>query len=249
MENVSWLNPVSGQVFATTRWTVIAACKEPDHAKAQLALTELCQAYWQPVYACIRHHGYSVHDAQDLTQDFFVRLLNGRWLQHLDAAKGRFRAYLSTALHNFLREQWRRRWTLRRGRGHSLVHFDTQEAEGSYAALIATQTTPESLYEYHWATTVIDATLEQLRIEMRAAGREALLAHFDAIMATGTRAFPFEETARSLGLETGALHVALHRCRQRFHTLIREEIARTVASKAEIEAELLHLQRVVAQAR
>ena len=244
MENASWLSPISARVFVTTRWTVIAACRQDDEARAREALAELCQVYWRPVYLRIRHHGYAAHDAQDLTQDFFLHLLEGAWLEHLDEAKGRFRAYLSTALQNFLRKQWRRRWTLRRGRGCDLIQIEAADAEESFTFALATQTTPESLYERQWACVVINQTLHQLRIEMKAAGKEALFDHFEAILGAETRGFSFEKLAVALNLTVGALHCALHRWRQRYYTLMREEIARTVVSKDEIEDELRHLQRV-----
>lgn len=247
MESVSWHVPFSARVFHTTRWTVIAACRQIDKDRAREALAELCQAYWQPVYLCIRAHGHSAHDAQDLTQEFFLHLLKGTWLEHLDEAKGRFRAYLSTALRNFLRKQWRRTWTLRRGRGCTLVPIEAAEAEQTYELALATRTTPELLYERQWARVVIDQTLQQLRIEMKAAGKETFFDHFDAILGAETHDFPFAGMARSMNLKVGALHGALRRWRQRYHTLMREEIARTVVSKVEIEEELRHLQKVVSQ--
>lgn len=246
MENVSWLTPVAARVFVTTRWTVIAACSQTDEAKAQAALKELCQSYWQPVYSCIRHRGYAAHDAQDLAQDFFLRLLKGTWLSHLDEAKGRFRAYLSVALRNFLHDQWRSRWTLKRGRGSSMVPIEAQEAEDGYASVVATQVTPETLYERQWAKTVIERVFDGLRIELQADGKECLLEHFEAILTARTHHFPYEDTARSLGMSVGSLHGALHRWRKRFHVLMREEIACTVFSKAEIDDELRHLQVVFA---
>ena len=248
MENVPWLDPISARVFVTTRWTVIAACRQSDHAKAQTAVAELCQAYWQPVYVCIRHHGYSVHDAQDLTQDFFVRLLRGAWLEHLDAAKGRFRSYLLVALRNFLCDRWRRRWTFRRGRGYDMISFDTDEAEGAYRAVPSVHTSPESLYERQWARAVIDHTLEQLRIELRADGKEILFEHFDGDPTASTQTFSYPEIAQSLGLTAGGLRACLYRWRQRFQALMRAEIARTVTSKSDIEDELQHLHRVFARA-
>ena len=244
MENASWLGPTSARVFATTRWTVIAACRQDDETRAREALAELCQTYWRPVYLRIRHHGYAAHDAQDLTQDFFLHLLEGKWLDQLDEVKGRFRAYLATTLQNFLRKQWRRRWTLRRGRGCDLLQIEAADAEESYALALATQTTPESLYEREWACVVVNQTLQQLRIEMRAAGREFLFDHFEAILGAETRNFRFEQLADALNLSVGALHGTLHRWRHRYYTLMREEIARTVVSKSDIEDELRHLRRV-----
>ncbi len=248
MENVSWLAPVTAKVFATTRWTVITACTQTDEAKARAALEELCQSYWQPVYVCIRRRGYTSQDAQDLTQDFFLRVLNGAWLKHLDEAKGRFRAYLAVALRNFLHDRWRGRWTLWLGRGSTVVPIEVQEAENSYASALATQTTPETLYERQWARTVIGCVFDGLRIELRADGKEALMEHFEAILAAKTHDFPYADLARTLGTSVGNLHGTLHRWRKRFHTLMREEIARTVLTRAEIDDELRHLQRIFAQA-
>ena len=240
MDEILKLDHARG-VFATTRWAVVKACIHSERARAKEALAELCHAYWQPIYACIRHHGYSTHDAEDLTQDFFVRLLSGNHLEQLDQAKGRFRAYLSVSLQNFLRDHWRRRWTWRRGRGKTIVSLDVEDAEASYARLPTTEATPQSLYERQWALTVINHALEQLKIEMSAEKRETLFQHFDAILSAETGNFPYEETARAMNLTVGALHGALHRWRRRFQILVREEIGRTVLTRAGIEDELRHL--------
>ena len=244
MENTNWLGIGVAKVFATTRWSVIAACSDDDQARANSALSEVCQSYWQPVYACVRHRGHSVPDAQDLTQEFFVHLLRGKWSKDLNAAKGRFRSYLSVALRHFLVSHHRRRWTVWRGWGKTVFSFDADEAEGRYQQALTIKVSPEALYERQWAIAVIDQALGQLLIEMRADGKEALFGHFDAILSAQTREFPYEEVARALGLTVGALHVALHRWRRRFRTLLHEEIRRTVTSKAEIEDELEHLQRL-----
>ncbi len=244
MENTNWLGIGAAKVFATTRWSVIAACSDDDQLRAKVALSEVCQSYWQPVYACIRHHGYSVHDAQDLTQEFFVHLLKGKWSKDLNAAKGRFRSYLSVALRHFLVSHHRRRWTLWRGRGKMVVSFDADEAEGRYQQTMTSQASPEALYERQWALTVIDQALDQLLIEMRADGKEALFGQFDAILSAQSRAFPYKKVAKALGLSVGALHVALHRWRRRLRALLHEEIGRTVTSTSEIGAELEHLQRL-----
>lgn len=246
VDTATWFTPGLARVFATTRWSVIIACKKTEGAQEHEALAELCQSYWKPVYACIRHHGHAVHDAQDLTQEFFMRLLKGSCFDHLDEAKGRFRAYLSTALRNFLRDHHRRRCTFRRGRGTIVVPLECESAEGSYAQMRATAT-PETLYELHWAQTVIELAFEQLRIEMRADGKEALLDHFDAVLTASTHQFPYAEIAHSLHMTVGALHSALHRCRQRFQMLLREEIGRTVTSKAAVDDELRYLRRVFGQ--
>ena len=244
MENTNWLGIGTAKVFHTTRWSVVAACLQDDQAKANSALSELCQFYWWPVYACIRHHGHSVHDAQDLTQEFFVHLLRGKWLHQLDAAKGRFRSYLSVALRHFLISRHRRRWTLWRGWGSQIVSFDAQEAEGRYLQDLVTQDSPEMFYERQWAAAVIEHALGELRLEMRARGKEVLFGYFDAVLEARPREFGYQEAARSLGTSVEALHAALARWRQRFREILREDVGRTVTSKTEIDAELEHLQRL-----
>lgn len=244
VENTNWIGVGAAKVFATTRWSVVATCLHDDQAKADSALCELCQAYWRPVYACIRHHGHSVHDAQDLTQEFFAHLLKGRWLHQLDAAKGRFRSYLSVALRHFLISQHRRRWTLWRGWGSQVVSFDAQETEGRYLQDLVTQDSPETFYDRQWTTTVLEHALEELRTEMRARGKEVLFGYFDAILEARPRSFVYQEAAEQLGTSVEALHAALARWRGRFRELLREEIGRTVTSKAEVDAELAHLQRL-----
>ncbi len=236
------------RVFNTTRWSVVAACLQDDQTKSNEALSELCQSYWRPVYSCVRHHGHSVHDAQDLTQEFFAHLLNGKWLHQMDSAKGRFRSYLSVALRHFLISRHRRRWTLWRVWGSQIVSFDAKEAEGLYLRALVTHDSPETAYERQWAATVIEHALGELRVEMRARGKEVLFGYFDAVLEARPREFIYQEAAQSLGTTVEALHAALARWRRRFGEILREEIGRTVASKVEIDAELEHLQRLSGRA-
>lgn len=247
MNNSTWLDLPTAKVFATTRWTVVTRAKQDDEVLAQQAVGELCQAYWQPVYLCVRHHGYSVHDAQDLTQEFFLQLLKGKWLKHLDGAKGRFRAYLAVALKNFLRSHWRRRWTLRGRHAREIVSIECNEGENSYTANSTLQITPETLYEQHWATSVLERAFDQLKIELRANKTEVFLQHFDALMGPGSDAALHHEIAQSLNMTAGALRGALFRWRQRFVTLMREEVGRTVLASTDIDDELKHLQRIFAR--
>ncbi len=247
VDDATWIDLPTAKVFATTRWSVIIRAKQDDEARAKQAVGELCQAYWQPVYLCVRHHGYSLHDAQDLTQEFFLQLLKGKWLRHLDEAKGRFRAYLAVALRNFLRDQWRRRWTLRRRLGQEVVSIECNEVEESYAASAYGQITPETLYEKRWATSVLERALNQLKIELRANKTEVFLQHFDTLMVPGSNAALHREIAESQNMTAGALRGALFRWRQRFVTLMREEVGRTVLARTDIDSELKHLQQIFAR--
>lgn len=241
VDGISWVETFKGQVFATTRWSVVKASTSVNEAQAREALGELCRTYWLPVYACIRHQDYSEHDAEDLTQDFFLRLLDGRRLKYLDQAKGRFRAYLSVALQHFLRSRWRHRWALRRKDGAMTIPLDLQGAEARYQRAVITPISPALLYERQWARTIIDGALDQLKTEMRADDKEMLFEHFEAAWGGDADTFSPTEAARRLGLSAGALHALLHRWRRRLRSLLREEVARTVYSKEEIEEELRHL--------
>ena len=245
MESTDSLGIGSAKVFATTRWSVIAACSDDDQSRSKAALSELCQSYWQPIYTCIRHHGHPVHDAQDLTQEFFVHLLKGKWTKDLDSAKGRFRSYLSVALRHFLVSRHRRRWTLWSGRGPALVPLDADGAEGHYQQALKSEDSPEDLYERQWAVTVIEQALGQLRVEMQADGKEMLYEHFDAILEGTSRRIGYADLAQSVGMTVGGVHTSLHRWRRRFYNLLRDEVARTVVSKSEIDAELDHLFRLI----
>ena len=248
MAQTCQIDPYVPRVFATTRWALLQACGHVDQTLARQALEELCQAYWYPVYAMIRRTGKQPEDAQDLTQDFFVKLLKGRWLAQLDQSKGRFRSYLATALQHFLRDSHRRRWTLRRGRAYTLVSIDAVTAENQYALEPMTEATPETLYEKKWAATVIANAIEQLRIELTAERKPDLFDCFRGVVFCDAEPAFYENTAARLQMKVGALHQAMSRLRRRLRTLLREEVARTLTSRteAEISEEIQHLMRVVA---
>ena len=233
--------------FVTTCWAVLEACRNQDPAVARQALEEICQTYWYPVYAAIRRSGQGPADAQDLTQEFFLRMLKGRWIEYLDQAKGRFRAYLLTALKHFLHDDRRRRWTLRRGRGYQVISMDAAQAESRYALEPVTNVTPETLYEFNWANTITNQALEQLRIELTAGKRPELFDCFKSVIFDEASSTFYKDRAAELGMEVGALQTAVSRLRGRLRTLVREEISRTlsVSTDSEIEAEMQHLFRVL----
>ena len=225
---------VQRAVFTTTHWSVVLAARNssPD---ARDALNALCSAYWYPLYAFVRHQGYAPHDAQDLTQEFFARLLENSWLHSVDPARGRFRSWLLTALKRFLTNEWRKTQTLKRGHGIPFVSMDS--AEDRYALEPADPVTAEHLFERRWALTLLDRVLEQLGTEMAQSGRTA---QFNALkpLLTGHHSLSYTDLAAQLGKSEGALKVAVHRMRDRYRDLIREEVARTVDSPAEVDAEI-----------
>jgi RNA polymerase sigma-70 factor (ECF subfamily) len=206
-------------------------------------MEKLCCRYWPPIYAFIRRRGHGPDDAQDLTQEFFARLLEKNYLKAADAAKGRFRTLLLTAVTRFLINEYERSQALKRG--GRLGHLSLQAAEEGYHAGLSSSTTPETLYERRWAETVLDSVLARLRQEFEADGQ---LERFEILkpFLTGDKVVPSaSEVAARLGMTETALYSAIHRLRRRYGEVLRREVAQTVARPEEIEEELRHLVRVL----
>lgn len=217
------------------------AAAEQNSASADAALERLCRAYWYPLYAHVRRRGNDPHQAQDLTQAFFERLLEKSFLRAVDRNKGRFRAFLLTALDHFLANEWRRAHAQKRGRGVPGLSLDDDSNENRYRLEPMHEETPERLFERRWALAVLEQGMDRLQAECHAGGKAGL---FDVVkpLIGGDRAdLPCAAIAGRLDLTVNALTLALHRLRRRYGELIREEIAATVASPQEVEDELRHL--------
>ena len=224
--------------FLPTRWSMVLAAGR-DTTGAQPALAKLCETYWYPLYAFVRRQGHSAHDAQDLTQEFFARLLGKCWLEGVDRERGRFRSFLLAAMKHFLANEWDRAHALKRGGKAPLLHLDDVEAEARYRLEPSDTRSPEHLFERRWALTLLDQVLTRLRKECADAGK---LAQFDALkFSLMGEQVAYAEVARELALPPGAVKVAVHRLRRRYRDLIRAEIAQTVESPSEIADELRHL--------
>jgi RNA polymerase sigma factor (sigma-70 family) len=230
--------PARGDRFATTHWSMVVSAGGTRSFEASRALATLCESYWFPVYAFVRRAGHSAQDAQDLTQEFFVRLLDKQFLAAADRKKGRFRTYLLTAVKHFLANEYDRTRAKKRGGGQTILSLEGLEAR--YCQEPADRLTPERIFERQWALALLDQVLARLQAEMAADGKAAL---FDAIKGhlTGGESVSYATTAASLGMTEGAVKVAAHRLRQRYRELLREEIAHTVASPDEIEEEVRYL--------
>lgn len=228
--------------FATTHWTVVLQARAAeDSPAARAALESLCQAYWYPLYAFVRRQGHDAHGAQDLTQEFFARLLEKNYLQDVDRAKGRFRSFLLASLKHFLANEWDRRRALKRGGARTHVPIDPQSAETRYGLEPTHDESPERLFERRWALTLLDQVLDRLRKEFETEGK---LAQFDALKVTLTSergSVPYAELGARLGLSEGAVKVAVHRLRQRYREVLRAEIAQTVAQPEDVDTEIRHL--------
>jgi RNA polymerase sigma-70 factor (ECF subfamily) len=234
--------------FPHTRWSVILAATREDSPESAAALETLCRVYWYPLYVCVRRFGHSPHDAQDLTQEFFCRLLQKHWLRAADPTKGRLRTFLITALKRFMAKEWRRASARKRGAGNVQVPIDTAFAESRYAADPAGQLTPEEAFDRQWALTLLDVTVQRLQAEFAAAGKAS---DFDALkgcLAAAHGTIDYGSVAGQLQVSEGAARVAAHRLRKRFRGLYREEISRTLSEDTDQEAELRHLAQVLARA-
>lgn len=215
-----------------------------DTTRAHAALARLCQTYWPPLYAYVRRRGYASHDAEDLTQAFFARLLERQDLATVDPDRGRFRSYLLGAMNHFLSDEWDKARAQKRG-GGKVIHLDTAVAESVYARDYADSLTPEKLFERRWAITVLEEVQQRLRQEYE---REGKAAQFEALRFSlmGERsAVPYAQLAASLNMTESAVKVSVHRLRLRYRRLLRELIAETVSTPDEIEEELSHLLRTL----
>ena len=228
--------------FVTTHWSMVLAAGHADTPGAQDALARLCQTYWHPLYAYVRRLGYSPHDAQDLTQEFFARLLAKNTLAGADASRGRFRSFLLASLKHFLANEWDKARAQKRGGGQIPIPIDPAVAETSCAGFEpADPATAEKLYERRWALTLLDRVLRRLREEYAASGREKLFEQLKPTLTEASRSVRYAEMATRLGTTEGAVKVAVHRLRQQYRELLRAEIAATVGTPDEVEDELRNL--------
>lgn len=201
------------------------------------SLEILCRQYWPPLYAYVRHRGYAVHDAQDLTQAFFARLLEKEWLAEVDRSKGRFRSFLLVAMKRFLANDWDERQAQKRGGGAEIISLDGVIAERipipARSAMSA-----EVLFEKRWALTMLESVMGRLRAEYENAGRSSEYELLKPSLTAGRGEVDYSDLATHLAMEPASARSAVHRLRKRFRTLFREEIAVTVADPAEVEDEM-----------
>ncbi|MBL9092044.1 MAG: sigma-70 family RNA polymerase sigma factor [Planctomycetaceae bacterium] len=224
--------------FETTRWSLVLAAQGKSAGEMSRPLEALCRQYWRPLYAYVRHRGRSEHDAQDLTQAFFARLLEKDWLAAVDRKKGRFRTFLLTALKRFLANEWDYAHARKRGGGEAVLPLDGIE---SLSLADLSVPTAEALFERRWALTVFESALRRLRADYEAAGR---LAHYELLkpQLTAERgAIDYDSLAAALNMEPASARSAVHRLRKRFREAFQDEVAETVADPADVEDEVLAL--------
>ena len=228
--------------FETTHWSVVlAAGDDPASSRACGALETLCRTYWKPLYVYVRRQGYSDADAQDLVQGFFALILTRRDLQAVRRERGRFRSYLLAALKNFLVNNWKQAAAAKRGGGHPPIQLDELGGEAAAALVPATNSSPDQAYDQQWALALLHRVLDQLREEHITTGREAHFACLRPFLTDEAVTRPQSEIAAELGLSEGAVKQAVFRLRQRYHKLLRAEVANTVATFSDVDQELRDL--------
>lgn len=239
------MEPRAWPAFVTTQWSVVLTAGRSDTTRAQDALARLCQTYWHPLYAYIRRRGRSPEDAEDLTQGFFAHLLEHKAVATVSPDKGRFRSFLLASLNHFLSDEWDKARAQRRGAG-KVISLDTESAETWLRQQPAETLTPERAFELRWAITLLEQVYRKLEAEHRQQGKAELFDTLRTTLAGPGNSAPYAELGLRLGLNEGAVKVAVHRLRQRYRAILRDSIAETVASDAEVEEELRYLMRVLA---
>jgi len=204
-------------------------------------MEQLCQTYWYPLYAYVRRRGHAGEDAQDLTQEFFTRLLEKNWLAEIEPEGGRFRAFLLTALNRFLANEYDRSRAAKRGGGRQIISLDQERAEERYLNEPTTAETPERIFERRWALAVLDQALSKLRDEACATGKSRPFALLNSFLSREADPGEYASVAGQLGVTAGAVGVAVHRLRQRYRELVRETIGNTLADATHIDEEMRHL--------
>jgi DNA-directed RNA polymerase specialized sigma24 family protein len=233
--------------FATTHWSVVLAAGQAAGAQASDALEQLCRTYWAPLYAHVRARGRDPQEAQDLTQEFFARLLAKHWLSQADVRRGRFRSFLLAAFNHFLANEWDRARCQKRGGGHPHVGLDTEAAERGYALAADRGLNAEEVYERNWALQFLDQVRNRLRGEYVAAGNAARFELLESFLPGEECPLTYAQAAAQLGLPEGTFKAAVYRLKRRYGELVREEIAHTVDRPEEIDDELRHLMAVLAR--
>jgi RNA polymerase sigma factor (sigma-70 family) len=243
-------NPLNGSGdarFLTTRWSVVLSCSDSasDEEKAEAALAELCKIYWRPVFAFTCRQGHSIPDAQDLTQEFFGRVIKGRLIQSADRSKGRFRSLLLKALQRFLHDEGDKRHARKRGGDLCFVSWDDWMTEAPTHLSIPEQESntwsPERIFDVRWAATVVERALRRLGDECEKRGRRRVFDVLSDCLAAEREDVSYATFANILGLRETAVKSLVHRLRERYRTLLREEVAETVSGANEIDDELRYL--------
>lgn len=232
--------PRSCAQFTTTQWSLVLHAGDSLDPESESESAQLCRNYWYPLYAYIRHRGYAVEDARDLTQTFFQRVLERKLLKRVKPDGRKFRSYLLTALKHFLSDEWDRARAQKRGGGQTLISLDYESAQERYAIEPRETQSPDQLYEKRWALTILEQVMARLRQDYQKTNKAALFEAIQEALPKG-RSTPYSEIAETLSMSESAVKVAVHRMRSRFRKRLREEVSQTLSEGADTEEEIQHL--------
>jgi RNA polymerase sigma-70 factor (ECF subfamily) len=231
--------------FMTTRWSVVLRAADVPSAESDGAMEQLCRNYWYPLYVYVRRQGRSPHDAQDLTQEFFARMMKKKILKIADPARGRFRTFLLCSLKNFLASDWKKSQAGKRGGGVAMLSIDEHDTEQRYTNEPVESQTPEHSYAKGWASTLLDIAMEGLRRKYIESGKTKIFQTFSCCILEDSKEARYEDLAAEIGMSAGAARVAIHRMRDDFRQVLRAEVASTVESREEVDDELRYLINVL----
>ncbi len=235
--------------FEETAWSVVLAAGATSGPRAHIALTQLCRAYWPPIYGYLRRRGYNRENAQDLTQSFFQHILEEETLCRASRARGRFRSFLLGALGRCLADEQAQKHALKRGGGVAFISMDELVAEElHHQRLTTTELTPDEALDARWASILLDRALQQVRAEFVAEGKAATFETLSPFLARDKPDLSYAEVAQRLGLALGAVKTHIHRLRRQFASAVRHEILQTVSAPHEVDDELRQLRSVFAHA-
>jgi len=232
--------------FVTTRWSlIVSAASRSEEQKARDALADLCRTYWRPVFFFVCRRGFSTEDAQDLTQDFFVTILEDNWLQHADRNRGRFRSLLLRSLQNFLINAAEKTHARKRGGDVEFLSWDEWMVQ-SPSQLLASEgmlksLPPERLFDLSWAKTVVEHALQQLREECESKGKLWLFQVLSPHLTDLGDEVSYAKLADEMGMADSAVKKQLHNMRQRYRSLLRAEVSQTVENASDVNDEIRYL--------
>ena len=232
--------------WATTSWTQVLAARDAPSSESRQALEGLCQTYWYPIYVFVRGQGFDPEASRDLTQAYFALLIEKGYLEDFDPSLGRFRVFLRASVKHFLSKEREKGRAWKRGGHTQIVSLDAEEVEGRYRMEPVDRLTPEEIYERRWALTLLERVLGELRKEFEGESREREFERLKGFLTGEEPRLPYREVAAELSTSEAAVKTSVHRLRQRFGHLLRQEIAETVAGPEDVDDEVRHLLGVIA---
>jgi RNA polymerase sigma factor (sigma-70 family) len=236
-----------GAAFQTTHWTmVLRAGETQSDSSAQKALSNLCEAYWPPLYAFVRHRGHASSEAQDLVQGFFAHVLEQNTLSRADQEKGKLRTFLLGSLQNFLFNEYDRARALKRGGGHKIVSIEEHLPEAEASMMDTMHLSDSAAYDLVWASNVVKRAWQHLESAFQAEGKAEWLEVLRPFVAGGGKTpLNQEEAAQKLGVPIATLRTWLSRLRQRYREALRMEVASTVSDPSDVDQELHYLYQIL----